>query len=55
MKKIYIVGNWKMNKTFSEADDFIAELAEFVNEKELENVEVMIFLQLVLIFQQTLS
>jgi len=42
MRKIYIAGNWKMNKTFSEADDFIAEVAEFLNDTELNNVEVII-------------
>jgi triosephosphate isomerase (TIM) len=42
MRKIFIAGNWKMNKTFSEADDFIAEAAEFLKGVNLGNTEVII-------------
>ena len=42
MRKIIIAGNWKMNKTFSEAEDFFVELTDFLNEEELGKVEVVV-------------
>jgi triosephosphate isomerase len=42
MRKIYIAGNWKMNKTFQEADDFFFKLAEYLEDKDMGNVEAMI-------------
>ena len=42
MRNIIIAGNWKMNKTFSEAEDFFVELTDFLNEKELGKVEVVV-------------
>ncbi|MCF7920060.1 MAG: triose-phosphate isomerase [Candidatus Cloacimonetes bacterium] len=42
MRKIYLAGNWKMNKTFQEADDFLYELGEYLEEKTLRNVEAII-------------
>jgi triosephosphate isomerase len=42
MRNIIIAGNWKMNKTFSEAEDFFVELTDFLNEKELDKVEVVV-------------
>jgi len=44
MRKIIIAGNWKMNKTFSEAEDFMVELTDFLNEKKLGKVEVVVCL-----------
>ena len=42
MRKIIIAGNWKMNKAFSEAEDFMVELTDFLNEKKLGKVEVVV-------------
>lgn len=42
MRKRIVAGNWKMNKTFEEADELLFELAEGFSELELENVEVVI-------------
>ncbi len=42
MRKIIIAGNWKMNKTFSEAEDFMVELTDFLNVKKLGKVEVVV-------------
>ena len=42
MRKIIIAGNWKMNKTFSETDDFLFEITDYLRGKDLGNVEVVI-------------
>ena len=42
MRKTIIAGNWKMNKTFSEAEDFMVVLTDFLNTKKLGKVEVVI-------------
>ncbi|MCU9934226.1 triose-phosphate isomerase [Mycoplasmopsis felis] len=34
MKKLVIIGNWKMNKTFSETQEFLKEFAKIYKEKE---------------------
>jgi len=38
MRKIYIAGNWKMNKTFQEADDFLFNLGEYLENRNMGNV-----------------
>jgi len=45
MRRYVIAGNWKMNKTFTEADDFISDISEFIddNEEFMDDVEVLIF------------
>ncbi|MDP8220983.1 MAG: triose-phosphate isomerase [Candidatus Stygibacter frigidus] len=43
MDKIYIAGNWKMNMTFSAADDFFAQLADYLNNNGSKKVETLIF------------
>ncbi|WP_426461547.1 triose-phosphate isomerase [Mycoplasma hafezii] len=35
MKKLVIIGNWKMNKTFSEAQEFIKEFGQIYKEERL--------------------
>lgn len=42
MKNKIVAGNWKMNKTFSDAEDLIVEIAEGIEEKS-ESVDVIIF------------
>ena len=42
MRKQIVAGNWKMNKSFQEADDLINELVEFINSKDYGNVGVII-------------
>ena len=42
MRKIYIAGNWKMNKTFQEADDFLFNLGEYLENKTMNNVVPLI-------------
>ncbi len=42
MRKQIVAGNWKMNKTFEEADELLFELAEGIEPLELENVEIVI-------------
>jgi triosephosphate isomerase len=41
MKNKIVAGNWKMNKTFSEADDLLSDIAEGINNIPLET-EVII-------------
>ena len=41
MRKNIVAGNWKMNKTFSEAEELLASLAEDLDENKL-NCEVAI-------------
>jgi triosephosphate isomerase (TIM) len=43
MRRTYIAGNWKMNKTFQEADDFLFQLGEFLADTSLGEIEAMIF------------
>jgi len=42
MRKNIVAGNWKMNKTFEEADDLLFDLAESLKDLELENEEVIV-------------
>ena len=42
MRKQIVAGNWKMNKTFQEADDLINDLVEFVGNNDTGNTEVII-------------
>jgi triosephosphate isomerase (TIM) len=42
MRTKIVAGNWKMNKTFEEADDLINAILEFVNKNQLENKAVIV-------------
>jgi triosephosphate isomerase (TIM) len=42
MRQKIVAGNWKMNKTFQEADDLLFEIADALNEKGRGNTEVII-------------
>ena len=42
MRKKIVAGNWKMNKNFFEAEELIAEIADALDEMELNNTEVVI-------------
>lgn len=42
MRTNIVAGNWKMNKTFEEADDLINEIAEFVKKNDTGNTAVII-------------
>jgi triosephosphate isomerase (TIM) len=42
MRKKIVAGNWKMNKTFFEAEELIAEIAEALDEIQLNNTEVVL-------------
>ena len=42
MRKQIVAGNWKMNKTFSEADDLINEIIEISSDINLDNVGVVL-------------
>jgi triosephosphate isomerase len=42
MRKRIVAGNWKMNKSFSEAETLITEIADALDEVELINSEVVL-------------
>ncbi|NVO18242.1 MAG: triose-phosphate isomerase [Bacteroidetes bacterium] len=42
MRKKIVAGNWKMNKTFQEADDLLFEIADELNEKGRGDVDVIV-------------
>jgi triosephosphate isomerase (TIM) len=42
MRRKIVAGNWKMNKTFQEADDLLFEIADELNEKGRGEVEVIV-------------
>jgi triosephosphate isomerase (TIM) len=42
MRKKIVAGNWKMNKTFAEAENLITDIAEALDGMELNNTEVII-------------
>ncbi|MBK7171793.1 MAG: triose-phosphate isomerase [Bacteroidales bacterium] len=42
MRKNIVAGNWKMNKTFQEADDLLFEIADELKEKGRGEVDVII-------------
>lgn len=44
MRDIIIAGNWKMNKTFQEAEDFLVDIFEYLHQKDLEKIETIICL-----------
>ena len=39
MRRTVIAGNWKMNKNFSEAEDFFINLTETLSEKQVDEVD----------------
>jgi len=42
MRKRIVAGNWKMNKVFSEAETLITEIADALDNVEIENAEVIL-------------
>jgi triosephosphate isomerase (TIM) len=42
MRRKIVAGNWKMNKTFQEADDLLFEIADELNEKGKGDTEVIV-------------
>jgi len=42
MRKKIVAGNWKMNKSFFEAEELIADIAEALEEIDLNNTEVVV-------------
>ena len=42
MRKKIVAGNWKMNKTFSEADDLINEIIELISDNNFDNIGVVL-------------
>ena len=42
MRKKIVAGNWKMNKTFQEADDLLFEIKEMLNKQNPEGVQVIV-------------
>lgn len=42
MRKMIVAGNWKMNKTFSEAEDLLFDIADLLKENRPENVVVVV-------------
>ena len=42
MRKKIVAGNWKMNKTFSEAETLITEIADALDDVKLSNAEVIL-------------
>jgi len=42
MRKKIVAGNWKMNKTFSEAETLITEIADALDDTELNGAEVVL-------------
>ena len=42
MRKTIIAGNWKMNMLFTEVEDFLFELSDNIEDKELGSVEVVV-------------
>jgi len=42
MRKKIVAGNWKMNKSFAEAEVLITEIADALDEVELTNTEVVL-------------
>lgn len=41
MRKRIVAGNWKMNKSFSEAEELITDIADALDEVALQNAEVV--------------
>jgi triosephosphate isomerase len=42
MRKKIVAGNWKMNRSFFEAEELIADIADALEEMELNNTEVVV-------------
>ena len=42
MRNVLIAGNWKMNKTFKEAEDFLVELTDLLETQDLRKVEIAV-------------
>jgi triosephosphate isomerase len=42
MRKKIVAGNWKMNKSFFEAEELIADIADAMENLELKNTEVVV-------------
>ena len=42
MRRKIVAGNWKMNKTFSEAEDLLNELCDALEDKTPSNVDVVV-------------
>jgi triosephosphate isomerase (TIM) len=42
MRKKIVAGNWKMNNSFFEAEELIADIADAIEELELNNTEVVV-------------
>jgi len=42
MRRKIVAGNWKMNKSFSDAEELIAEIADKLESLEMDNQEVII-------------
>ncbi|MDZ7740267.1 MAG: triose-phosphate isomerase [Bacteroidota bacterium] len=42
MRKKIIAGNWKMNKTFQQAEELVAEVKYLMEEFEIRNTEVLV-------------
>lgn len=42
MRKLIVAGNWKMNKTFTEAESLLFDIADLLSESRPQNVEVVI-------------
>jgi len=42
MRKKMVAGNWKMNKTFEEAETLMTEIADALDDYELDNKEVVL-------------
>ncbi len=42
MRKQIVAGNWKMNKTFSEAETLITDIADALDEVDLKDAEVVL-------------
>lgn len=42
MRKNIVAGNWKMNKTFTQADDLLYEIKELLQSEKINNVEIIV-------------
>jgi len=42
MRNTIIAGNWKMNKTFSEAQDFFSDLTDYLEDLQCKNTQTII-------------
>lgn len=42
MRKKIVAGNWKMNKTFTEAENLLFDIADMLSDTRPENVEVVV-------------